>query len=183
MKRKRQRTVSIIAVTVIVAMAIVSVLWQSYQQNAHIRLDFNKFFTALAQRDIGLIRKTYGVMLLNTQYEDQLAKYHLLGWKITGITGQPFPMDLPEIAAGGQEACNTVSAELYYEVPNKLDVPKGKYSQITHPQYGHCLVVPVKLDFTYRGKFVKQLAIPQPTFSSDRNWVVPFKHFEEEFFN
>ena len=180
---KRQRTVSIMVVMIIVAAAAVAVMVQYRQQNARVRHDFNNFFAAIEQYDLRIVRQPYQVELLDSKYEEQLVKYKLLGWKITKITGQPFPMDVPQIGAGGQAVYNELHAMLYYDLPDTLRAPKGAYRRITHPKIGACAVVPVKLEFAYHGAMVKQLVMPPPGLATDKNWTAPFEKLQHELFH
>jgi len=148
-------------------------------QNYQVQAFFNGYFTAIRQKDRERITKGYLYLLaLDQGYVDQLLKYELLGWKITGLTGQPLPRDVPH------HETNFCSAELYYRLPDRLVQPAGRYRRIDHPRYGACAVVPVTLEYAYWPDFPGHWYIAHPNLLTGRNWAAPFeqplRQFETE---
>jgi len=90
------------------------------------------------------------------------------------VSGQPWPMSvLPN-------TYNHLSAELYFELPDRLldpDGANGKYVPIQLPKYGRCGVVPVDLRFLpvnpKPGESPVQLMLP--ALNASYNWAVPYE--------
>ena len=164
-RRKIGKTVTVIAILFFLLMLGAPALVENYQ--------VIRFFNTICEnvrdknRDV-FTQYYYKGQLMNYRYLDQLFKYSLCGWKITGIGGQPYPME-------SFNAMNIISADLYYRLPDNLVAPRGKYRKINHPRYGPCAVVPVKIEFAYRTDHDPPWFLPIPEFMTGQNWLAPFE--------
>ena len=167
---RRRRNVGGLVAAIILGTIALSILCSSLYQNFVLRSHFNGVFTMMQSKKFVKMQDIYGDQPVDNAYLKVMAKYTLLGWKYTEITGQPWPLDKTS-------DMNTVSAELYYkDLPDSMIAPKGKYKQIDHPKYGPCSVVPVKVEFKYTwDKPMNKWFIPRPNYADGQNWLGPFE--------
>lgn len=167
--RRKQPRVGVIVGAVVCSLLALSLIVPAVTQNLQVRKFFTGYFTLLRDKDIPRLRTEFfsGRTLLNT-YTDQLTKYPLQGWKITRLSGQPYPIE------SARSSSEMLYADLYYQLPNGVKLP-GTYRKITHPQYGPCFVVPVTLEYSYHPNEVKELVLEQPDYQTGENWAVPFE--------
>jgi len=179
---KRPRRVGLLVGGIILFLSIVTFYGASTWQNQQTRRFFDGFFRAVQTQDPQLTKTYYAGQSLTREYQRQLFTYKLLGWEITRISGQPFPMDMPASGAGSAAVYHQLTATLYYRLPDTLIAPQGPYARVEHPQYGSCARVPVTLAFTYRARERPPWIIQRPDIATGENWVAPFEELEPEFF-
>ncbi|MHB9023673.1 MAG: hypothetical protein ACYC7E_05780 [Armatimonadota bacterium] len=166
--KKRFKYGGLLAFIAVMLVVLTVLAVPSIQQNIKIHTYFNDLFQAIQERDRAGVQKFYKAELLPA-YLDQIMQYDLVGWKITGVTGQPWPLDR-------QAGAQYLTAKMYYLLPDTLVAPRGKYKRYTHPLEGPCAVVPVRLMFAeylrepgyetgkyWTGPFLKKLQTPRPT--------------------
>jgi len=166
MKRRPTRKLAIAGLLALFVIACALGI-PSIQQNSQVRRHIEGLFTAIRTKDRDTVINLYhrGVENIPQAYYDQLFRYPLKGWKITRITGQPWPMDR-------MVGTRHIYADLYYDLPDRLLAPQGKYQPIDHPQYGKCGVVPVDIDeFNTNGEWRMVL----PAMESEQFWLAPYE--------
>lgn len=164
---KRPRYISVFIAVILLAVLGGRAAYTSSVQNLQVRAHFTQLFTALQHQDKKAVDALYDPIKLTPKEYETFFAYSLLGWKITDITGQPWPMD-------ETRDFHTLTADLYYQIPT-TGVPavlKDKYQQITHPEYGPCLVVPVKLQFFYDATSTFGWCIKPP--KDGAGWPCPY---------
>lgn len=164
---RRRRNVGPIVALVLIVCASIACIVPSVEQNRLVRAHFNQYFQALHDKNMSAVNRFYHPQTLYAKYYELQLKYPLLGWKITRISGQPWPMDR-------SQNMNTVSIDCYYKLPDRMLKPQGKYEKIVHPKYGPCGLVPVTLEFSYNQEFTGWY-VPRPEYSTGLNWAVPFE--------
>jgi len=147
----------------------------SILQNRQVRQFADQLFLNYQDRNTLALQKMYQDKGADTGYFRQLPQYTLLGWKITRISGQPYPADTAGLTLGGDYNYNTISAELYYQPVGKLIKPKGRYTRMKHLKYGDCMVVPVTISYLYHPEQPQPWALKQPDTQSPSEWVLPFE--------
>ena len=172
---KRPRNIGLPVILIVLTLGIFVFIGQSAWQNHQVQQHFNIFFRAVQVKDENLHIYFYPEASMPASYRTHLSKYPLLGWKITKIDGQPFPLDTPEFGPGGSIVYHKLYADMYYRLPDELMEPDGKYQRMKHPEYGECAVVPVALQFAYHARKVRPWIFGVPDFSTGENWVAPFE--------
>lgn len=165
MRIPRQQAGKLIAL-VIAALIIGWLGFKSYDQNRQVNEQFGRLFRAVQDKDTDTLAKLYH-QELPAAYTKQLFKYPLLGWKITRLHEQPWPME-----TSGNYNC-VMEAELYFTLPDRLVQPAGKYALRTTGEFAPCAVVPVTLKY-----FVDPKAgwvMIAPDLSDGLNWTAPFE--------
>ncbi len=154
----------------IVFLLIIGVLaLSSAQENRAVRAHFDALFRAVQAQDTEQVQTLLNATQIADNYRNQLFQFPLLGWKITRITGQPWPMEHVRLY-------NRVTADLYYDLPAQYVAPTGPYQRLQHPLLGECAVVPVTLEFSYK-KELQQWFSRSPEKGSALNWIGPWKAF------
>lgn len=170
MRKRRQPWIWLVIVLGIVGVVLVSVVIPWQRQNAEVRAYFDGYFTTIQRKDAQRLRDYYYVEQdLHEPYLRQLFKYELLGWKITRVTGQPFPKEVL------RRETNEIYVDAYYRLPAALLRPTGLYRKITHPRYGACGVVPVKLQFAFWPDFHHGWFIHTPDYMRGTYWACPYE--------
>lgn len=171
---KRRRNVTLIVCAILALIVGGAVFIPAAMQNLLVCSQFANLFTAIKQKDTRMIDAFYRPNVVMAELMNAMLEYDLLGWKITGVTGQPYPMDC-------MNDKHYVYAKMYFQLPDKTDKQKSavisKYQVINHRRYGRCFVVPVKLEFEfnidrYASKMGWSVTGPSPT--SAENWPTPF---------
>lgn len=169
MKTRRNR--GWVAAVIVFLVIICTLLWTSYNQNRQVRKAYDIYLQAIQNDDRATIALCYNTdeKSIDPKYFDLLAEYHLFGWKIISISGQPWPMDTPNK--------QTVTAELYYDLPDKYSGPNGPYKKVMN-EYGPCTVVPVTLHHIYGNQ--SGWFFQRPYGSSADDWPFPYAVVQEK---
>lgn len=160
---------------ILLAFVAFATITPSIMQNREVRQFADQLFRAYQTRNEGALERYYSTHGMSGAYKKLLTQYTVLGWKVTRISGQPYPADSRRIAPGGEYRYNTISAELYYKLVDELIEPQGRYSQLKHPKYGDCMVVPVTISYSYHPQQQHQWTLKQPAAETPEEWVLPFE--------
>ncbi|OPZ83716.1 MAG: hypothetical protein BWY76_02151 [bacterium ADurb.Bin429] len=140
-------------VLLVVALALVL---PSALQNLAVRGYIGALLGAVQQQDrIRLQNEFYPLAELDEKYFEVMFAHRLYGWKVTEVTGQPWPTD-----TGGLES---VKINLYMELPESMVEPQGPYKAVRN-KYGPCVEVPVTLRFRHL---------------KDGSWFIYPPHFDQ----
>lgn len=173
---RRRRNTGILVLLIILAFMAFTIITQSVTQNRQVRQFADGFLCAYQRQDRNALQtKYYAALSVDNDYFMLLDKFNLLGWDITRVNGQPYPMNTQGIGPDGSYIFNTVSANLYYQPVAKLVPPKGHYQRIKHPKYGDCMVVPVTISFSYHPNQQPQWLVKSPDPESDASWILPYE--------
>ena len=165
---RRQKSVGVIVVSTLVAFMLLNGGISSYLENQRVKNGFAKVFVAIQQQQRPQIEQMFYPTTLTSGYLNQMFKYKLLGWRFVSISGQPWPMDMPGSTID-------VVVECYYQKPDHPPAGgvKFRHTDITHPRYGACMMVPYQLHYqvdpTRSGK------IDSPNMLTGENWMAPFE--------
>lgn len=164
--KKRLLRTDRLAVLVIALLIVVLAVIPWWTQNRRVRDHFNGLFQAMQDQDGKRVNRYYAPTNLSEDYLRQLFKYPLLGWKITKVVGQPFPLE-------GMQEYRGIAADMYFDLPEAVRKRHG-YKEYTHPAYGRCAVVPVAAEYIYIAKDRRFLLV-EPDYASGANWTAPFE--------
>jgi|GEM_PF-2143717 len=171
---KRRRNIGLIVLLILLLFVAFAAITPSIMQNRNVREFADQFFHAYQTGDKNSLKQYYSVSGLSNVYLELIDHYDLLGWKITRISGQPYPAEARGSLAGGDYTYNTLSADLYYKPVDNLIEPKGRYSRFKHPKYGDCMVVPVIISFSYHPEKKWPWMLKNPNDQTGEEWVLPF---------
>lgn len=168
MKTRRNHSwIAFLAVMLVIAYTLVA---NSVEQNGKVRKTFDGFFTAIQNKDVGMITQYYAGNEYAESFYQTLFRYDLRGWKVTSVTHQPYPMD--------SDNWVWVTGELYYyQLPDKLVEPTGPYKRVTNA-FGPCVAVPLKMRFNYHkdsGWFIMP-----PHAGSGEDWPIPYEAIKHD---
>jgi len=171
---KRRRNIGLPVLLILLIFIAFATVTPSIMQNRKVREFADELFYAYQTSDEVSLKQYYTISGLSNFYLDLMDRYDLLGWKVTGISGQPYPAEVKSLSAGGDYIYNKISADLYYKPVDKLVKPKGRYSRFKHPKYGDCMVVPVTISFSYHPEKKEPWILKHPDDQTSEEWVLPF---------
>ena len=173
---KRRRNTGLFVLLIILAFMAFTVITQSISQNNRVRRFTNSLLRAYQTRDTNSLRdKYYQNQSVSAQYYKLVQSYTLLGWEITHIDGQPYPMNTEGVGTGGSFIYNTVRIDLYYKPVDKFVTPEGRYQRIKHPVYGDSMVVPAVITYSYGSHRDPQWFVKPPEEDdTGTGWLLPF---------
>jgi len=173
---RRRKNTGILVLLIILAFMAFTIITQSVTQNRQVRQFTNDLLRAYQTRDNNTLRdKYYKDQGVSSYYYQLLNKFTVLGWEITRIDGQPFPVNTQGFGPGGSYIYDTVHVNVYYQPVDKLVQPKGRYQRIKHAKYGDCMVVPVTISYSYHPNHDPEWFIQPPAIDSDAFWVLPYE--------
>jgi hypothetical protein len=159
MKPRFGKWLAAAAVLLVIAIVLVG---SSVMQNLEVRGRITALLTAIQRQNTDLLTNEF-YPTIDQKHYDVIYKHRLYGWKITAITGQPWPMD-----TGTMES---VKIELYVALPDAMMQPDGPYASVTNG-YGPCAVVPITL--RYRHLNNGDWFVMPPHFDQAIDWPCPY---------
>ncbi|MHB9131418.1 MAG: hypothetical protein ACYDBB_10050 [Armatimonadota bacterium] len=180
---KRVRQVKLVIGLIVIGLIGCVLAGDSVRQNQVVRKHFSALFKAVQQKDFDThieyyteAAKASGVPVqspLAPAYLQLLEQSTLVGWEITGISGQPYPLNQLD------NEYRMLTANMYYQnLPEQYLQPKGPYKQDFYAKVGmQCVKVPVTLRFIYKEdphSRVKFWFIVPPVYKTGENWIAPY---------
>ena len=164
--KKNTRNIWIIVVVALFIFLYGEAYIPSMRQNRTIMQQYGELFAGIRDQNTMIVKGAFPLYPMPPAYFPHLFKYKLLGWKFTGITGQPWPLDMVN---------HELFADVifYYQIPKTPSPVLAKYPTITHPLYGQCIAMPYHLAMTIDAN--NHAYISPPDMRNGHYWMAPYE--------